>query len=338
MTSAEQWRSGLAAHPYGFNASDFVRFRADANDDAVGSIVRSVTADGWGGANELRRALSANEAETLRLYGLRRVIQGRRQASLGALYEAIDTFALLPRVDDVPWESWFKGDLFVARTLGGDLSSFAAHFADLADERATKRSNVAIESMSRVESLEQCHLVEVATNYGTGYVENLVFRDTSSAGFFGTLRLGDNLVAFRPSTNLAQLAASLADALDATRRVVTGPVGQDQLAGALFSLVVAGGYVPCAGCLSFVADGLNHEPSFAAFVAELPDESDVVSMVASANEIAGQTAVGDGRRLVVLTAQPSFDAADEDTDVDLHSFDETLRTSFAGIAGDWKPH
>jgi len=330
----------LAAHPYGFNAGDFVRFSVDANDDAVGSIVRSVATSGWDSSYGFRRSLGEAEAETLRLYAFRRIVQGRRQASLSALYEAIDAFALLPRVNDVPWESWFKGDLFVARSLGGDFTSFADRFADVADEHAVARSDVAIESMSRVDSLDQCHLVEVSTSYGTGLVETLVFRDTSPAGLFGTFRLRDNLVEFAPTTNLAQLAASLADGLDATRRVITGPIGQDQLAGTLFSLVVAGAYIPCAGCLSFVADGLDGAPSFTAFVAELLDESDVVSLADSANDTEGEAAFYDGQRLVVLSAQPSFDGDDEaEGEVDLREFDSTVRSSFgSSAAADWRRH
>ncbi len=327
------------ANPYGSNAGDFVRFRADPNDDVVGSIVRSVATSGWDSCHEFRRSLDEEVAETLRLYALRRIVQGRRQASLSALYEAMDTFALLPRVDDVPWESWFKGDLFVARSLGGDVDSFADRFADVADEHAVSRSDVAIESMSRVDSLDQCHLVEVVTSYGTGFVETLVFRDTSAAGFFGTLRLRDNLVGFAPTTNLAQLAASIADELDATHRVITGPIGQDQLAGTLFSLVVPGGYLPCAGCLSFVADGVEGAPSLTAFVAELLDESGVVSLADSANDAPDQAAFYDGQRLVVLTAQPSFDEGDDnEVEPDLHVFEGPVRASFGNSAADWRPH
>ncbi len=339
MASAGQWRDDLAAHPYGFNAGDFVRFCADTNDDAVGSVVRSVATSGWDDCYGFRRSLGEADVEILRTYALRRIVQGRRQASLSALYEAFDAFALLPRVNDVPWESWFKGDLLVARSLGGDFASFADRFADLADEHAVARSDVAIESMSRVDSLAQCHLVEVSTSYGTGIVETLVFRDTSPTGLFGTFRLRDNVVEFAPTTNVAQLAASLADGLDATRRVITGPIGQDQLAGTLFSLVVAGAYLPCAGCLSFVADGLHGASSFTAFVAELLDESDVASLAASANDTEGEAAFYDGQRIVVLSAQPSFDEGDEGgVEVDPHEFDRSVRSSFGSPAtADWRP-
>jgi len=338
---ARDWRSQLSAHPYDVNAAEFVRFRVDANDDLVGGIVRAITAGGTERCAEFRHGLGPTEADTLRLFAMRRTLQARRQASLGLITDAMDSFALLPNLNDVPWESWFKASLFVARYLGGDLDVLGERFADLADISATRRGDVAIESMSRVEELTQCQLVQVATNYGTGFVEILVFRNTPTIGLFGApTSLGVNQVEYDPTTNLAQLAASLADALDASEEVVTGPIGQDQLAAASFSLIVPGSYLPTAGCLGFVADGTHREGSFSVFVAELHDETDTESLAAAALSTIGQAAVYDARRLILLCAQPNFEESDDldDDDFDFDSVKVLARAALLDPAtGSWKP-
>ena len=335
-----EWRSQLAAHPYEINAAEFVRFRVDANDDLVAGLVRAITAAGAELCAEFRHGLGATEAETLRLFSMRRTLQGRRQASLGLLSEAMDSFALLPGLNEVPWESWFKGALFLVRYLGGDLVTMSERFADVADPAAARRGDVAVESMDRVEELSQCQLVEVMTNYGTGFVEILVFRNTPTSGLFGApTSLGVNQVEYHPTTNLAQLAASLADALDETHSVVTGPIGQDQLAATSFSLIVPGSYLPTAGCLGFIADGEEREGSFSVFVAELLDDSDAEALAGAANDNVGQAAVFDSSRLILFCAQPSFDEnSGVDDDVDFHDAEGLARDALLDPAtASWKP-
>ena len=114
-------RDQLAAHPYDLLAGEFIRFRADPNDDTIAGIVRSVVAEGSEGCDVFRHGLGEDETDTLRLFGMRRTLHGRRQAAPGSLYEGLDAFALLPEPDDVPWDSWVKGALFVARSMGGNL-------------------------------------------------------------------------------------------------------------------------------------------------------------------------------------------------------------------------
>lgn len=333
-----EWRDQLAAHPYEVNAGDFVRFHVDANDDVVSGIVRAVTSGGAEGCRELRQGLGEATADTLRLFAMRRTLQGRRQASLGLVSEAMDGFALLPRLKDVPWDSWFKGALFVARSLGGDLDMTRQHFTEVADATAAARGDVAVESMVRVDTLAQCHLVEVTTNYGTGFVEMLVFRNTPTIGLFGApTSLGVNLIEYHPMTNLAQLAAVLADALDASLKVVTGPIGQDQLAATSFSLIVPGSYLPTAGCLSFIADALGESASFSVFVAELLEDADVQELAIAANDEDGQAAIYDTDRVILFCAQPSFDE-NVDVDVDFLDFEGLARTALSDPAtASWKP-
>ncbi len=309
-------RDRLAAHPYDMLAGEFVRFRADPNDDLVAGVVRSVIAEGEEGCDAFRHGLTEEDADTLRLFAMRRILLGRRQSSLGPLYEGLDACTLLPSGDDVPWDSWVKGALFVARSLGADLELTERHFDDLAGP-LRERGSVAFEAMNRVDSLAQCHLVEVTTDHGVGFIETLVFRGRPTVAFFGAPRQADHIIDYEPTTNLAQLAASLADALDASGKVVTGPIGQDQLAASSFGQTASGSYLPVAGCLSFVAD--HAVGSFTAFVAELGDDADAEEFAEAANKTDDQFAAADGVRLIVLSPQPSFDE-EYDTMIDARDF------------------
>src|ERR1700722_9631363 len=111
--------------------------------------------------------------------------------------------------------------------------------------------------------------IDVTTTYGTGFVESLVFQGKPTFGLWGAPRQADNVLSFQPTTNLAQLCASLADALDSSGRVTTGPIGQDQLAATSFAQTTPGSYLDVLGCLSFVATDTAGS-ALTVFVAELP--------------------------------------------------------------------
>jgi len=325
-------RNQLMAHQYATSAGEFVRYRSDPEDDALAGIVRSVTGEGAERCEEFRQSLGEEETTTLRLFAMRRTLQGRRNASLSLLSDAMDAYALLPTSEDVPWDSWFKGTLFVARSLGLNIETLGERFTEVASPRAIERSDVAMEAMSRVDALAQCQLIEVTTTYGTGFIELLVFSLTAKSGWMGTRRLAVNEIEFQPTTNLAQVAASFADALDASGTLIADSIGQDQLAATTFSLTVPGSYIPTAGCLSFNAEGVDGEPSFSVFVAELPENADVASLAAAATDLGGQAAIYDSSRLIVMSVQPSFDdeiGADEgvETDVDFHGYERLALTA-----------
>jgi hypothetical protein len=323
----------LANLPYEVNAAEFIRFRAEANDGAVSGVVRTVANEDDRGREEFRRGLDDERTETVRLFAKRRTLHARRQSSLGSLYEAMDAFALLAAPGDVPWESWLKAALLLAGSIGGDLDMIARRFADVANPDATARFNVAMEAMNRVASLEQCRMVEVTTNYGTGWVEMIVVRDSP-----GRLSRAPTLgyeVEYHPTTNLAQLAASFADALDGAGRVTTSPIGQDRLAATSFSLIVPGSYLPTTGCLSFIADSVVGGSSFTAFVAELPEDVEGETLAESASATNDQAALYDRRRIILLSPQPDFADGDQSA-IDLHDVEDLARAVLAGAdAGPW---
>jgi hypothetical protein len=333
-------RDQLAGNVYELKAGEFIRYRPEANDDAVAGIVRSVVAEGEEGCDAFRHGLDTDEVDTLRLFAMRRTLLARRLSSLGPIYEALDAFALLPGINEVPWDSWVKGAFFVSRAIGGDLASMERRFVDL-HPGAAPRCHVAVEAMDRIDELSQCHLVEVTTNYGIGFVETLVFQGKPTLGLWGAPRQADNVLSFRPTTNLAQLCASLADALDASGKVTTGPIGQDQLAATSFSQFAPGSYLPVLGCLSFVSFDVAGS-ALTAFVAELPTTAeedldldtrlDATALAAAASEIDGQVAVAEASRVILLSPQPSFDA-DIDVVIDAHEFEDIARAALLEPTG-----
>lgn len=244
--------------------------------------------------------------------------------------DAMEAFALIASSTDVPWDTWLKAGLFVARSLGRDIESIAQHFGELSTMESAQRFDVTFEAMSRVESLGQCFIAEVMTNYGTGFVETIVHRDTQSTGsFFSAPRQADDIVAYAPVTNLAQLTASLADAYDETGRLHTGAIAQDQLAGMSFSQQVPGAYLEATGCLSFYADSPGDDRSFKVFVAELPEGTNVEALALGA-ERDDQAVCFDETRLILLLAPPNFDSDDDvafDFGGDLDIARQLLRTS-----------
>lgn len=314
---------------------DFVRFRDDPLDDAVKGVVASVVAADDSERQRFRSAVDEATVDTLRLYAKRRTMQARRRSSMNLVDDAMDAFALIPSIGDVPWDTWVKAALFVARSLGRDTYSIAERFGELSTRESAGRFDVAYEAMNRVETLAQCFIAEVTTTYGTGFIETIVHRDVKNAGpFFSAPRQADDLVPFAPVTNLAQLAASLADAFDATERLHTGAIAQDQLAGMSFSQQVSGAFLETTGCLSFYADGPDDATSFKVFVAELPDGVDVESL-ASGAEGDDQTVVFDETRLILLVSPPNFDS-DEEVAVDFSAYADIARQTLrASVPVGW---
>ncbi|HUZ42550.1 MAG TPA: hypothetical protein VMU68_14300 [Acidimicrobiales bacterium] len=326
FTSGEnEFIERLTAASYRDVDEDFIRFRDDPLDDDVKSIVDAVCVADETQRDRFREALGPEEIETLRIYAKRRTLQSRRRSSKNLVDDSVAALALIPPAD-VPWDTWLKAALFIARSLGHDIAPIAERFGELSTIESAERFDVAFDAMNRVDDLSKCFIVEVTTNYGTGFIETLVHRDTKSLGaFYSAPRQADNVVPFAPQTNLAQLAASLADALDATEKLHTGAIAQDQLAGMSFSQQVSGAFLETTGCLSFYADSPVDEESFKVFVAELPDDVDVESL-ASGAELDDQAVCSIGARLVLYVAPPSFED-DEDGVFDFGDYINIARST-----------
>jgi hypothetical protein len=336
-TSDESSRGPLANARYDDQAEDFVRFREKANDAAVRAVVAQNANDAESSRDEFRSSLGADGRDILRLFAERRILAARRQASISLVDESLDAFALVGDPANVPWDTWIKAGLFVARSLGRDLDSLASRFYDVANEATSSRFHVALDSMNRITTLEQCRIIEVTTSYGAGFVRQMVIGDHSPSGFLSAAppRPVDHLVNYAPISNLAQLAVSLADGIDATLDAITGPVVQSQLAATAFSLITPGSTVPTTGCLSFYATETAANHSVSVVVAELDEETDVKSLAESA--VADDQAVFfDDRRLILMMTEPSFD--DVEIDLDLERYRHLATAALANTsASAWRP-
>lgn len=298
-------------------AIDYVRFRPDPVDDAVARSVASVTAQGPNACQDFRDALDEDATVTLRTFVSRRVLHAYRTSSVAAIYESLDACALVAQESDVPWDTWVRAGLLLARSVGGDPGSIQNRFWDIASDDAAKRFDVVLDSMDRTEDLSDCRLAEVHTTYGTGLLETLLIHDRIPRGPYAGRRFPDRSLPFAPVSNLAQLAVDVADGADATGRATTSPIGHDQLTASLFDVTVSGSYIATTGCLSFLVDSDEAPSSVLVVLAELDPDEDIDELIESADEVEGQDVVLDGRRLVVLSPQPVFDVDDESSEGDL---------------------
>ncbi len=331
--------SPFAALTYADQADDLVRYRADPVDDSLSPLVRSIFDGLDARRDEVRAALAEGEVDTLLIFARRRLVRARAAHDARALCDALDADALVARVSDVPWESWFKATLFVARELGLDLDDVAERLVRGASASCAARATVAFDALARVEELSQCHVVAVTTTYGPGLVETTVVRDQTGHHWggltSGPVRLGQFQVNYAPTTNLAQLAVDVADALDATTRVTCSPLRQDQLVATMFDLVTSGSYVDSLGCFSFFADSLEGGPDFSVTIAEVgAEEYDdlryeaeelAADLAAAADAIEEQAAFSFGSCVVVLSALPDFSEDTSEEPADLSPFLDVAR-------------
>ena len=313
--------SPFATLTYDPGADDLVRYRELSVDDALSNIVRLLVDALDPRREEVRQSLSEHDRDTLAVFAQRRALHAWRERSAASAAAALDAYAMMPLEYDVAWESWFKATLFVAREVGLDLGETEERFLSRATPASASRARVAFDAMARVDRLDQCHVIAVDTTYGPGFLESTVVRDQGVASWGGItgqpVTLGQFQVPYAPTTNLAQLAVALADALEASGLVRCSSIRQDQLVATTFDLVTPGSYVDSLGCLQFVADATRGPSSFSVHVAEVASEdhddltfeaADLSQELAeAADEIEGQSAVAVGPCVVVLCALPSFD-------------------------------
>ncbi len=310
--------TGLA---YDARADDLVRYVDLAIDDQLSLLVRSIVDSLEQHRADARRRLSEEDRDLLAVFARRRALHAQRTTSPRALSDALDAYSLMPLEYDVPWESWFKCTLVIAREVGLDLVEAQARFLDVAPAASATRARVAFDAMARIESLAQCHVIAVHTSYGPGLLETTVVRDQGVASWGGItgqpVSLGQFQVAYAPTTNLAQLTVDIADALEASGLVTCSSIRQDQLVATTFDLVTPGSYVDSLGCLNFFADSLRDSASFSVHVAEVgTEEHDGVlfeaqdlsrELAEAADDIEEQSALATGPCVVVLSALPAFD-------------------------------
>jgi hypothetical protein len=314
---------------YEVNPLDLVRFRVDAADEVIAGVIRQVIADGRDGCDRFRETLAAS-VEVPRIYARRRTLQAHRQSSLSMATEALDGFAMIPTDSDVPWETWVLADLFVARTLGGDMETIEDRFSSIASQRSANRFAIAVDALERVSDLARCRLAEVSTTYGLGLVENPELTDMPGFGLYPAPALGMERILYSSTTNLAQLAVTLGDEIDTSGQGVTTAIIQDQVPTTLVPAARTGPYLHTAACLRFIVDARD-EASFMVYVAEMTEDDDVQELGDSAAQVDGQTAIWDERRLIVMSSQPTFD--DEmQGETDFHEYEVLAQAALRDLS------
>jgi hypothetical protein len=302
--------------------SDFIRFCVDPRDDTTARLVESATLLSAGERFQLRQNLDDDCAFTLTKFAQRRTLQGLREQSRQLLHEALGGYSLLPS-SEVPWDTWVRATLFLISPLGEDPDTFINTFDD---EASRKRAAIAVSGASRTTGLDQCHLVEVTTSYGVGLVELPVLNDVAAVGWRGAPSLDRNVAIYSPTTNLATIAARLADEIDKQSGTRAGEIRYSQLAAQYFSLNVNGSWLPTIGCLNFLTEDANGA-SLNVIVAEMSSDFDMASLSDPAIVDENQVAVIEGTCLVLFSPVPNFDDATNDHDVDLTTYEALARTA-----------
>src|ERR1019366_5346876 len=194
--------SPFAGLAYDARDDDLVRFRENPVDDNLSNTVRSIFDSLDERREGVRQGLDEDDRDLLMVFAKRRALSAQRTTSLRAVSDALDTYALLPREYDVPWESWFKATLFIGRDLGLDLNDALQRFVDGAPGESARRAHVAFDAMTRIDALSQCHVIEVSTSYGPGLFETMVVRDQGLKSWGGItgqpVSLGQIQVEYEP--------------------------------------------------------------------------------------------------------------------------------------------
>ena len=317
---------------------DLARFVESPLDERMSNIVRSIADSTTEHRQGLREELTEIDNDLLLLFAQRRLVTSLRSRMPRGASDALDAYSLLGQ-NVVPWETWMKASLWIARDLGGDLDSLQQRFHDTAEENTWKRGEIAFDALTRIEDLSDCHLIEVNTSYGRGLVQKTVVRDAADHTWGGITAIGVSLGEFQvdycPATNIAQLAVCFADALEETSGVDCSSIRQDQLVAAMFDLVTAGSYVDSLGCLSFFVNVEPAGPHFSLTVGEVAAEhygdtdfpaTDLARELAdAADAVPDQNALALGPCVVVLSALPDFSDDAAEAAVDLTDFIEILR-------------
>ncbi len=312
---------------YDIRSLDFIRFRDDPLDVVLAARVRDIVAEDARELDAARQDLSSDGVDTLVAFAERQILTSHRTAESALLQDAFDALALCPNTSHIPWETWVKGGLFVARTLDVDLDELRERFGSLAASRFLERFDVALDAMDRVEELSQCGVFPVSTTpYGEGWVVFDILNTAHRPDFMSVLgfRSSQSVTpatvteiapTHSPTLNIAQLAVSLADAIDAAGYGETSVLDHDNLVGSLFDNLTDGPYVAANACLSFVTDITDDGRSFTIYVAEIDPEHDIDALADAAALVEEQVALVHGPVLVLMSAVPSFeDESDEEID------------------------
>jgi len=305
--------SPLAELNYDGLSYDLVRYRDDELDATIAAIVaEALTSDD---VASFRRSLDEGDIQLLTTFAHRRIVSALRTSSHDALRQAYDAYALLPSISEAEFSAWFKGGLVVAQACAMDIGTLHERFVTEAPAQTASIADVLFRSTERLESFEQCYLVETSTAHGKGLLNTVVVRDESHAGRdVGAITgIAPDLIPFRSGYDtagrIAAIAASLADDFHAMDDHVTDPIRHDQLVASSFDIVTGGSFLRTRACVGFFVGG-PEGLDFSVVVADIdPDITghSAAALAELADELVDQAAVAHDTVLVLLTVVPNFD-------------------------------
>ncbi len=325
--------SPLADLSYPSLAYDLVRYREDALDETLWQFVAtSLEADD---INAVRRQLDDDDLALLTTFARRRIVKAHRDHDVALLVQAFDTYAFLPTLAAGELVVWCNAGLFFGRDLGLDLEALLERFAAVALAPTVEQMTIAVASLDRLVSLDQCRLIETNTAHGVGLLNTVAVRETPAAmddpiiGSTTTVAssMSEFTASYSPASHVANVAAALADAFENEEGHATTELRHDQLLAATFDLVTPGSLVPSRACVSFHVDS-EVGPSFTVALADIDPALAgyrAEELADMADDLVDQAALAVGNLVALLTVVPDFDdmfgdhvwdESDEDEDDD----------------------
>jgi hypothetical protein len=297
----------------GYEGIDLIRFRDDPLDKVLAMGVR-LFAEATDSERE-KWQLQRREMAGQLLLGIRRlgVIAWRRRSAADAL-TAVSMGLLAPGLDPGRSDP-VRFAAVIATQLGADPQEAFDGREHLLDDSDFERLNISLEAAERVSDVIELGCHWVSTRYGDGLVRLPVKDLGPRPSWLGEgVNARDIAPRYEPETNLAALAVQVADAIDARGELRTMDIEWNELAANYFEELSAGSVVASTGTLAFsIIDGDSLECA-QCFTAEIGLDGDAKWYEDVIEELDpdGSTmlAASQGKRLVFLTATPSFDGDD----------------------------
>ena len=299
---------------------DFVRMAVGEVDEWADELVEELDGLDVSEVAAWRENLDDDGVALVDIAARRCVVRYVRENEPDLAHRAVALFALYPRATTVPWETWVKGLLVVARDAGLDATSLLETAREWGDSAFAERFEIARDALERINGLADVHLAFTSSEYGPGLLEialnpagsmastqNASIRSTGLAGVPDRDAPDEEESGFGAQSDLITLVVSLADEIDAEGSFRTSEIRHDQVPATLFDLDFAEPFLPAVGVVSFSALDSEGVEVYTVYVAELFSDEDVEEWGESAGE--GVAVVTRDYRLVVFMLSPFTEEA-----------------------------
>lgn len=296
---------------------DLVRFTPSSIDTTIANRVTQFSVMSDRDRDDARRDLDSDDVVLLMTYARRRALTAWRSKSLSIALEAIDANCVFRVAPDIERDRTLKLALFVARLLGIEDETLRERCHSFATDKVAREFDQALEQMDRVDTVDQIGYVVVETTHGQGLLELPGVQPQSEVrrlGIYGAPILHSNVATYGPNSNLAALAAHVADAVELGGRWRASPLTVATLASEWFNYVTINSVLATTGCLSFSLGRPDNEfDEVEIWLAELTDDDDAEAIANDPDIDVGsdvhRLVLAANQRLAVISTIPSFDAA-----------------------------